>query len=101
MKQGSFRHVSTGGVTARLVLIAALLAALGAWQILTTPDLSKAAVQLVMAAGVAALTGVLLFAPKLRRIVAGPLYLALVLGLLVWLVLSFGVAQWQWGLLPS
>lgn len=84
----------------RLVVIAVLLAALSAWQILTTPDPSRAAVQVVLAAGMAALAGVLLFGRELQRIVAGPLYLALLLGLVVWLVLAFGVAQWQWGLLP-
>jgi hypothetical protein len=82
------------------VVIAVLFAALSAWQILTTPDPSKVAVQLVLAAGMAALAGVLLFGRELQRIVAGSLYLALVLGLVVWLVLAFGVAQWRWGLLP-
>jgi hypothetical protein len=100
MKQSSFWRASVASARWRWVLVAVLFAALGTWQITTASDPSQAAVQLVIAAGVAVLAGVLLFARELRRIVVGRLYLALVLGLLVWLVLSLGVAQWQWGLLP-
>ncbi len=99
MKQGSFWRAMASGRW-RWVLVAVLFAASGTWRIMTASDPSQAAVGLVIAAGVAVLAGVLLFARELRRIVVGPLYLALALGLLVWLVLSFGVAQWQWGLLP-
>jgi hypothetical protein len=101
MQPPSFSHVLTGRADARLIVVAVLFAASGAWQILTTMDPSKIAVQVVIAAGVAALAAVLLFARELRQIVRPPLYVALVLGLIIWLVLSFGVSQWQWGLSPQ
>jgi hypothetical protein len=91
MHQGWYGHLSTAHVAWRLVVVAVLFAAPSAWQIIATPDPSKVAVQLVLAAGMPALAGVLLFGRELQRIVAGSLYLALVLGLVVWLVLAFGV----------
>ncbi len=101
MRQKSFGSAGATGGAARLALVAALFVALGVWRIVATADASKAAVQLVMAAGGAALAGVLLFLPELRRRVSGPVLVALVLALLVWLVLSLGVTELQWGLLPS
>ncbi len=94
------RHVLTGRAASKLIVVAVLFAAATVWQILTTMDASKIAVQVVVAAGVAALAVVLLFTRELRQIVAPSLYVALVLGLTIWLVLSFGVSQWQWGLSP-
>ncbi len=100
MQPPTSRHVLTGRAASRLIVIAVLFAAATVWQILTTMDPSKIAVQVVVAAGVAALAAVVLFARELRQLVSPPLYAALVLGLLIWLVLSFGVSQWQWGLSP-
>jgi hypothetical protein len=84
--------------TARVLV--ALAVGGGAWQILTAPDPSKAAVQVLLAAGAAVLVGALLFARELIALLRGPLYVALVLLLLLWLVLSWGATQWQWSLLP-
>lgn len=84
--------------TARVLV--ALGAAVGVWQILTAPDPAKAAVQVLLAAGVAVLVAALLFARELVALLRGPLYVALVVLLLVWLVLSWGATQWQWSLLP-
>ena len=94
------RHVLTGRAASRLIVVAVLFAAATVWQILNTMDPSKIAVQVVIAAGVAALAIVLLFARELRQMVTPPLYLALMLGLPIWLVLSFAVSQWQWDLSP-
>jgi protein-S-isoprenylcysteine O-methyltransferase Ste14 len=87
-----------GGTGKVLVAVAAGLAA---WQILTAPDPSKAAVQVLMATGAAVLVASLLFARELTTMLRGPLYVALLLILVIWLVLAWGSTQWSWALLPA
>ena len=58
-------------------------------------------VYLLIVLGIAALAATLLFGRRLMPILRPPLYYALVLVLAVWLVLSFGVTQLGWSLLPA
>jgi hypothetical protein len=93
------QHSGSIGATAKILIACA--AGLGAWQIITAADPAKVAVQVLMAAGAAVLVGVLLFARELIAILSGPFYIAFLLILTIWLVLAWGVTQWQWSLLPG
>ena len=87
------------GATAKILVACA--AGLGAWQIITAAHPAKVAVQVLMAAGAALLVGILLFARELITILSGPFYVAFLVILTIWLVLAWGVTQWQWSLLPG
>ena len=89
----------SAGATAKVLI--ALAAGGGAWQIITAADPAKVAVQVLMAAGAALLVGSLLFANELIAILRGPLYVAFLVILTIWLVLAWGSTQWQWNLLPA
>ena len=91
----------TGAIGGTGKLLVSLGAALGAWQILTAADPGKAAVQVLMAAGAAVLVALLLFGGEITRVLRPPLYTALVVVVLIWLVLAFGSTQWGWNLLPG
>jgi hypothetical protein len=92
-------RVREDGATARLLV--ALGAAVGAWQILTSPDPAKAAIQVLIATGVALLVAAVLFAREVIQLLRAPLYVALVAILAIWLVLAYGSTQWNWSLLPG
>jgi hypothetical protein len=71
---------------------------LGLWKL--PADQANPGVYLLIAVGIVALAALLLFSRRLMASLHPPLYVALVLVLAVWLVLSFGVTQLGWALLP-
>jgi hypothetical protein len=72
---------------------------LGLWHL--PADQANLGVYLLVAAGIVALVAALLFARRLMATLQLPLYLALVVLLALWLILSFGATQLGWSLLPA
>ena len=82
-------------------LLIAFAAALAAWQIVIAADPSQVAVDVLMAVGVATLVALLLFARDLSRLLSPSMVTLIVATNVIWLVLSFGVTQWDWNVLPD
>jgi hypothetical protein len=72
---------------------------LGFWHL--PDDQANPAVYLLIAAGIIAFVATLLYARRLMATLHPSLYFALLLMLVVWLFLSFGVTQLGWSLLPA
>jgi hypothetical protein len=79
--------------------VAVLGESLGLWHL--PADQANPGVYLLVAAGIVALVAALLFARRLMTTIQPPLYVALVLMLALWLILSFGVTRLGWSLLPA
>src|SRR5262245_19481904 len=89
----SSERAGSFGATAKMLVT--LAAGVGAWQIITAADPAKVAVQVLMAAGASLLVGAVLFARELIAILSGPVYVAFLVILTIWLVLAWGSTQWQ------